>query len=124
MHDHKRNAGAFGEVFAAKYLTGCLGWTVYAQNWRCRLGEVDIVAFDADTLVVVEVKTRTTQTYGSALEAVDDRKLIRLHRLLRLVHTLDEHCSTFEDMRVDIVALQVHREIVQQFHHLRRVTTF
>ncbi len=55
-----------------------LGYTVIARNYRCRSGEVDLVAIDDTTLVFVEVKTRSGKTCGSPLEAVDARKQRRL----------------------------------------------
>ena len=54
----RRETGASGEALAAAYLTA-RGWTVLARNWRCRTGEIDIIARDPDgVMVVCEVKTR------------------------------------------------------------------
>lgn len=72
--------GRYGEDAAAQFLRD-EGYTVLARNWRCRVGEIDIVARDGDTLVVCEVKTRRGLAFGSPLEAVTASKLARLSRL-------------------------------------------
>ena len=75
-----RGLGSYGERMAARYLTD-RGLDVLEQNWRCDLGEIDIVARDGGCLVVCEVKTRRSTTFGQPIEAVDHRKLARLRRL-------------------------------------------
>ncbi|MGP5726968.1 YraN family protein [Arthrobacter rhombi] len=77
---HNQELGQRGEVLAAQYLMG-RGIHVLARNWRCPIGEIDIVADDAGTLVAVEVKTRSGLGFGHPAEAVDAVKLRRLHRL-------------------------------------------
>ena len=72
--------GRAGEERAARYLTEN-GYTVLDRNWRCRAGELDIVAGRGGELVVVEVKTRRTDGFGHPFEAVDARKRDRLWRV-------------------------------------------
>ncbi|WP_435771161.1 YraN family protein [Nocardioides sp. SYSU DS0651] len=72
--------GAYGEEVAARHLAG-LGMAVLERNWRCDEGEVDIVLRDGATLVVCEVKTRSSLVAGSPHEAITDAKLARLKRL-------------------------------------------
>ena len=69
--------GRYGEDAAARHLAGA-GLTVLERNWRCRAGELDIVALDGDTIAVCEVKTRTEHGFQSPTEAVDDEKAARL----------------------------------------------
>ena len=69
----------FADLVAA-YLTGC-GFAILDRNWRCRLGELDIVARDGGALAAVEVKARSGTAYGHPFEAVTEAKL---HRLLLL----------------------------------------
>lgn len=76
----KDELGRSGEQFAVDYLTA-LGYTILDRNWRCTLGELDIVALDGPTTVMVEVKTRSSVAYGHPLDAVTPRKLARLRRL-------------------------------------------
>ena len=54
---------------------------VLDRNWRCELGEIDLVLRDGHTLVVCEVKTRSALRFGSPLEAVTEAKAARLRRL-------------------------------------------
>ena len=58
-----------GRDIAADYVTSA-GWTVLERNWRCRYGELDIIAVDGSVLVVVEVKTRASRMYTDPAEAV------------------------------------------------------
>jgi putative endonuclease len=62
-----------GEDRAAKYLAG-RGYTILERNYTAPQGELDLIALDGDTLVFVEVKTRTSNAYGAPELAVDRRK--------------------------------------------------
>jgi putative endonuclease len=73
--------GAYGERVAASHLAG-QGMVVLDRNWRCDLGELDLVLRDGDVLVACEVKTRSSGRCGSPHEAVGAAKLTRLHDLL------------------------------------------
>lgn len=66
--------GKWGESLAADYLTA-KGYTILARNWRVGHRDIDIVAFHNDTLVIIEVKTRTANTFVSPEEAVDYQKI-------------------------------------------------
>ncbi|MGP4003921.1 YraN family protein [Streptomyces sp. 8N706] len=72
--------GRYGEDLAARRLAEA-GMTVLERNWRCRDGEIDIVATDRDALVVCEVKTRRAGVYEHPMAAVTRRKAERLRRL-------------------------------------------
>lgn len=76
----KDAVGRFGEQVAADHLTAA-GLVILARNWRCRGGELDIVATEGRTLVFVEVKTRSSLAFGAPAEAVDARKAARVRRL-------------------------------------------
>jgi putative endonuclease len=73
--------GAAGEVAALAHLRAA-GLRILEVDWRCRLGQVDIVAEDAGTLVLVEVKARRGIGFGLPEEAVDARKQRKLRQLL------------------------------------------
>jgi putative endonuclease len=57
------------------------GFTVAAQNWRSRTGEIDLVAILGDLVVICEVKTRTSDRFGAPIEGVTPAKVRRLRRL-------------------------------------------
>lgn len=99
-----RAVGAYGEDLAARHLQA-LGMAILARNWTCRYGEIDIVARDGSTLVVCEVKTRTSDRHGSPLEAVTPRKAARLRRLA--AHWLEVHQVQPDAVRIDVVAVLV-----------------
>lgn len=73
----KRRAGRFGEDAAIKYLSD-IGYKIEGRNFRCREGELDIIALDGGCLVFIEVKTRSSAVYGRPSEAVDERKRRRI----------------------------------------------
>ena len=75
--------GALGEQLAVEHLTA-LGLRVLTRNWRCRYGELDVIAADdaARTVVFVEVKTRTSDQFGGVSQAVTPNKVRRLRRLV------------------------------------------
>ena len=91
-----------GEAAAAQYLVSS-GLTILARNWQCPTGELDIVARAGRTLVVCEVKTRTTTKYGHPAEAVTLSKLTRLRRLAAT--WLAHHGGGYDQIRIDILAL-------------------
>jgi putative endonuclease len=101
--DQRRRAlGAYGETLAERHLTG-LGMVVLDRNWRCALGEIDLVLRDGNVLVVCEVKTRTSDACGSPIEAVTERKLARLHDLA--LAWLEERGLRPPELRFDVVGI-------------------
>lgn len=72
--------GRRGEEAAVGYLAE-LGYLILDRNWRCDQGELDIVARDGGELVVCEVKTRSSTTFGTPAEAITPAKAARLRRL-------------------------------------------
>ncbi|MFI6500836.1 YraN family protein [Nonomuraea typhae] len=99
----KQDLGRRGEQLAVEYLES-EGMEIIERNWRCRHGEIDILARDGSRLVVVEVKTRSSRSHGSALESVRPAKLRRLRRLAALWLAGQPH--SFRTVRVDVVALE------------------
>ena len=96
--------GAHGERVAVAYLTDA-GLRVLDRNWRCRDGELDIVARDRDALVFCEVKTRRGTGYGHPVEAVTVAKQRKLRTLAhRWLAAHDEHAR---DLRFDVVGVLV-----------------
>lgn len=76
----KDDLGRAGEERAVRHLL-VSGYEVLDRNWRCPLGEIDIVAARRGCLCVIEVKTRSSARYGHPFEALDARKVRRLWRL-------------------------------------------
>ena len=108
--------GALGERIAADHLTDA-GLRLLDRNWRCREGELDVVARDRDALVFCEVKTRRGTGYGHPVEAVTPAKQRRLRVLAqRWLAAHDEHAP---EVRFDVVGILVGRDGPAQVTHLR-----
>ena len=110
--------GAYGEQVAARHLCAS-GMVVLDRNWRCELGEIDLVARDGNTLVVCEVKTRRGLDYGSPLEAVTARKAARLRRLA--VRWVADHALHPSEIRVDVIGVLRRPQGPALVEHLRGV---
>ena len=114
-----RNAvGAWGEEVAARHLVE-QGMVILDRNWRCELGELDLVARDGGALVACEVKTRRGDGFGSPAEAVTWRKSARLRRLA--MRWLDEHPVSPLEVRIDVIGIAVSPSAGPRIEHLRGV---
>jgi len=98
----RQGLGRDGEQAAAGFLRA-RGMHVVARNWRCRHGEIDIIARDGATLVFCEVKTRRGTQFGGPLAAVTDQKVARIRRLAAL--WLLETGGHRGPIRLDVVGL-------------------
>jgi putative endonuclease len=94
--------GRQGEQLAAEHLRQD-GLRVLDRNWRCAEGEIDIVAAERRSLVICEVKTRSSVRYGTPLEAVSRAKRSRLRRLAAC--WLVAHGVLFDEIRIDVVGV-------------------
>ena len=99
----RNELGRRGEDAAVAYLERA-GMTVVERNWRCTAGEVDIVALEGETLVIVEVKTRRSERAGSPEDAVSPTKQKRLARIAR--HYIAHAGLDCPDVRFDVVAIR------------------
>ncbi|MBI2299922.1 MAG: YraN family protein [Armatimonadetes bacterium] len=80
-----------------------LGYQILARNWECPAGELDIVARDGEDLVVVEVKSRSTEDWGGPEGAISPSKRRKLSRLMLWYVTLNELGDV--NCRFDVVAI-------------------
>jgi putative endonuclease len=95
--------GDAGEELACRHLRG-RGMKVLARNYRCRCGEIDVVADDRGTLVFVEVKERGGDSHGSAVEAVTvgkRRRVVRAARVYAAAHGLSDAPIRFDVLAID-----------------------
>ena len=99
---HNQSFGAWGEDLVAEWYVK-RGYDIVARNWRCRQGEIDIIAIRDSVLVICEVKTRATADFGSPALAVDANKQQRLRRLA--AHWLSENPTTRASVRFDVAAV-------------------
>lgn len=112
--------GALGERLAADHLIG-LGLRTLARNWRCRYGELDVIAVDpvANTVIFVEVKTRTGDGFGGLAQAVTPQKARRLRRLAGIwLAAQDRHWA---GVRIDVIGVRIGRCRTPEIVHLQGV---
>ncbi|MDF8263820.1 YraN family protein [Luteipulveratus flavus] len=116
----RQAVGRYGEAVAARFLQD-KGLQVLDRNWRCAAGEIDIVAYDEASrcVVIVEVKTRRSSTYGSPVEAVTWSKATRLRRLAAAwLHANDAHPDA---VRIDVIGVVRPPRGAAQITHLQDV---
>jgi putative endonuclease len=94
--------GAQAEDLALRFLLG-QGLKLKQRNYTCRLGEIDLILLDGATLVFVEVRMRSSRSFGGAAESITARKRIRLIRAAR--HYLSRQSAT-PPCRFDAVLIE------------------
>ena len=104
MTDRRRALGQLGERLAARHLER-RGYHILARNWRCPVGEIDLVAERGDTLVFVEVRTRRGDRLGTPQESITPSKQAKL------IETAQTYLAEAElgerDWRIDVVAVEM-----------------
>jgi putative endonuclease len=106
--DPRREVGRAGEAAASAHLEAA-GLRVVARDWRCRLGQLDIVCEDGEVLVAVEVKTRRGNGFGLPQEAVGWRKQAKLRALLDAFRLSTGRPR--QACRIDVVAVRLGRRL-------------
>lgn len=98
--------GALGEEAAVRHLM-VRGYRIIERNWRCRLGEIDIIAMDGEELVIVEVRTKSRISFGTGAESVNLRKQRKLRQLaLTFIHQHDQILNLSEvNVRFDVISV-------------------
>jgi putative endonuclease len=100
--DDKRERGAEAEAEAVRLLVAA-GYQIVERNFRCKAGELDIVARDGDVLVFVEVRSRSDDEHGSAVDMIGRAKQRQVIRVARYYLATVE--PVFEQCRFDVVAI-------------------
>lgn len=104
MTRERLDLGKLGEELAVRRVEA-LGYKCLVRNFRCPLGEVDLIAREGDTLVFVEIKTRRARGLSYAKEAVTNRKKRQLSRVA-LAYMKSNGCSDAKS-RFDVVAVNL-----------------
>jgi putative endonuclease len=84
-------------------LLAARGYRVVERNFRCKLGELDVIAYDGDVLCFVEVRSRSDGSHGGAVEAVDRKKQRQVAKIALFYISLRD--PRFERSRFDVVAI-------------------
>ena len=104
MSKARISLGKQGEDIAALFLKD-KGFEIISRNYRQKSGEIDIICFDRDTVVFVEVKTRKTTQYGDPLEAVNRRKQHQIS--ITALDYLSRHNLLDKPARFDVVGVLI-----------------
>ncbi len=100
----RKSLGAFGESTAIKFLKD-KGFQIITTNYRCRYGEIDIVAKDDYQLVFVEVRTKKGRSFGTPEESVASKKQARMV-IVAQTYIQEKHLEA-SDWRIDVIAIEV-----------------
>jgi putative endonuclease len=114
MSSSKQSLGRWGEARAADFLE-TQGYQIVERNWRCELGEIDLIAKQAAVLVFVEVKARSSRLLGYPEEAVTPAK--QQHLIEAAQNYLQSHPEQDGDWRIDVIAVQRAPD-GPQIHHI------
>ncbi len=99
----EKHFGNLGESFARGYLQR-EGFNIHFAPFRCRSGEIDIIASEGETLVFIEVKTRRSLHFGSPIEAVNDAKQRQILKVARFFIARIQSVS-FRFCRFDVLGI-------------------
>ena len=114
---NKQEVGKLGEDLATKYLQGS-GYTILERNFRCRQGEIDIIAKDEKDLVFIEVKTRTNLSYGNPVEAVTPIKQKHIEKATK--YYLYKNKLENEYVRLDVIEVYIYEQ-KYKINHLKQI---
>ena len=111
--DPRQTLGKLGEDLACAELSR-RGYAILARRYRTKYGEIDIVARDGSTIVIVEVKTRDGRAFGDGVEAVTglkQRQMLRMGTDFLLRRRLADHPCRFDVVAVNIEGAVPHIEV-------------
>ncbi len=109
--------GVIGEDFATDYLKK-QKYKIIARNFKTKLGEIDIIAKENSQYVFVEVKTRSSHTFGTPAEAITPKKLLSLIRAgeyYLLINNLGQN------YRIDAIEVDA-KESIFSINHIKNIT--
>lgn len=120
MTKARQQVGQMGEEAASKYLKE-QGYNIVETNYRCKLGEIDIIARDGDMVVIVEVRTKTGLAFGRPEESINQEKARKLYRLALQYIQSNYHRDI--PSRIDLVAVMLEKSSgqVKEVKHIKNI---
>ena len=113
---NNKEKGKLGEDLAAKFLEG-KNYQIIEKNWHYgQFGEIDIIAKDKDTLVFVEVKTRSTTNCGLPIEAINEKKLVQIKNIANAY--IMQSDKKYKKYRIDAICIMLNP---QEIKHLKGI---
>lgn len=113
MTERRKELGKWGEQRAKEYLLS-LGYTFVAANWRNRFGEIDLIMLDHETVVFVEVRTKSNHHYGYGFESVHLKKQQQMQRMASAF--LHSKNWWNRSIRFDVISIDKIEEVYQLKH--------
>ena len=113
--------GKLGEDKACEYLRK-LGFKILERNYRKTYGEIDIIALDKDVLTFIEVKTRTSNLFGSPLESITPWKLKSLVKTAQYYKMTKPNLP--ESLRIDAVSVMLSGDVVENIELTKNISGF
>jgi putative endonuclease len=113
MLKYKQKLGAWGELVAKNHYQK-LGYEILAQNFYTRYGELDLVLKKNNKILVVEVKTRTSQKFGFGEESVSQKKLQNIYKawnIFKVQNSLNQFC----DIEICVIEKKNNASYLQRF---------
>jgi len=114
------NLGRLGEQLALEKIKR-LGYKCIEKNYRCSLGEIDLIAKDGDCLVFIEIKTRKGRTLGYAKEAITPRKIRQISKVALAYMKSNDCCdsrSRFDVIAINIIGDREEMEVIKDAFEL------
>ena len=100
----KKQLGDLGEDISEIFLVK-KGYSILKRNYRCRLGEIDLIAKNKNKIIFFEVKTRTNLNFGYPEESVNNLKVLKLKKLA-IIFAVSENMNNF-DMQFDVISINL-----------------
>lgn len=115
--DDRKQLGKLGEELAEAFLSE-REYRIVARNWRCRTGELDIIAEKANKLIFVEVRTRRPSgRFGSAKESVDYRKQLKVKETAQFyLHRFQKY---EQSIQFDVITVEI--SVVGEAPHIEHI---
>ena len=98
--DNRKNTGNIGEDIVTKYLEE-KEYQIIERNFRCKLGEIDIIAQDKEEIVFIEVKTRKILSYGNPADSVNEPKQKHIYKASEYYLLINNKLDDFT--RIDVI---------------------
>lgn len=116
----RQKVGQMGEQAARDYLEK-QGYSIIETNYRCKLGEIDIIARDGEMVVIVEVRTKTGLAFGRPEESINRDKARKLNRLALQYIQANYHREI--SSRIDLIAVMIEKNsgLVKDVKHIKNI---
>lgn len=114
--DPRALLGQSGEELAVRYLL-LNGYLILQRNFRCRLGEIDIIASKVDVLTFIEVKTRFSLRTGNPAEAVTFSKQQKIRRVAQYYMLIEGLLDNIPILSFDVIEIVINNERIVHFKH-------